>query len=672
MKKFLVIISLLFITAISYSQNEVKISNKKINEHGIEFYLHTVQKGETLYRISKAYNVEINDILYFNPELFNGIKVGQVIKIPSINEDEKYYYHLVKKGETIFYICKKYSITTDKLYASNPEVKEKGLIEGQIIKIPKNKFAPNPKEFTESSGTKDFVYHTVQPKETLYSISKKYGVSINEILDLNPFLKDQGLRKYDTIKIPKKEKITTTSTSPQKQQSSNVYIEHTVKKGETLYSISKTYGVNITDITELNPEINEIGLREGQVIKIPEKKQNEETQQPKLAVTKSDTIIAPQKVDSLLLAIDTLFSEKCDTTKFSQKDITVLVALPLANIKVQNDPKIDYTDVKNFKNYPALEFYEGLLFALDSLKKKGLNIKLITKNVSDTSAVKTVITTKHPSIIYLYGTPEQEKSVIRTASQYNIPVVDVFRSNLKPGYAKYFRLLATKQEKRDAILSLVSRLDTANIIFLYPKNDSTAIKFMSNIKRIVENDQNKMLKTGQLNENEIKNIKDYLTISGKNYLIFWSFDEPQVTKYINKLSIIVGKQKIDNLTLISMPDWKNYKHDYENLHRLQSLLLRQNYTPYDSATFKKFALDFKELFENIPTKYALWGFDVGYYFTAAYAYFGNNFEQCLQNINIPLVETEFKFVSDTNGKHNTNFYVIQLTRDYDEIIFTKF
>ena len=349
-----------------------------------------------------------------------------------------------------------------------------------------------------------------------------------------------------------------------------------------------------------------------------------------------------------------------------------MVALPLANIKVQNDPKIDYTDVKNFKNYPALEFYEGFLFAMDSLKKKGLNIKLITKDVSDTTAVKTVITTKHPSIIYLYGTPEQEKSVIRTASQYNIPVVDVFRFNLKPGYAKYFRLLATKQEKRDAILSLVSRLDTANIIFLYPKNDSTAIKFMSNIKRIVENDPNKMLKTGPLNENEIKNIKDYLTISGKNYLIFWSFDEPQVTKYINKLSIIVGKQKIDNLTFISMPEWKNYKHDYENLHRLQSLLIRQNYTPYDSATFKKFALDFKRLFENIPTKYALWGFDVGYYFTAAYAYFGNNFEQCLQNVDIPLLETEFKFVSDTNGKHNTNFYVIQLTRDYDEIIFSKF
>ncbi len=671
MKKFLAIISLLFISIISYSQNEVKISTKKINKHGIEFYLHTVQKGETLYRISKAYNVDINDILYFNPELFNGIKVGQVIKIPSIREDENYYYHLVKKGETIFYICKKYSITTDKLYASNPELKEKGLIEGQIIKIPKNKFAPNPKEFTESSGTKDFIYHTVQPKETLYSISKKYGVSINEILDLNPFLKDQGLRKYDTIKIPKKEKITTTGT-PVKKQTGDVYIEHTVKKGETLYSISKTYDVSINEITTLNPEINEIGLREGQVLKIPEKRQNEEKPQQKLIETKSDTVIAPQKVDSLLLTIDTLFSGKCDTTSFSQKNITILVALPLANIKVQNDPKIDYTDVKNFKNYPALEFYEGLLFALDSIKKKGLNINLITKNVSDTTSVKSVITTRHPSFIYLYGTSGQEKSIIRTASHYNIPVIDVFRSNLKPVYAKYFRLLATKQEKRNAILSLISRLDTANIIFLYPKNDSTAIKFLSGIKRIIENDPNKMLKTGQLNENEIKNIKDYLTITGENFLIFWSFDEPQVTKYINKLSIITGKQKINNLTLISMPEWKNYKHDYENLHRLQTLQIRQNYIPYDSTNFKKLSLSYKKLFENIPTKYSLWGFDVGYYFTSAYAYFGNDFEHCLNTIKIPLVETEFKFTDNTTEKHNTNFYVIQLTRDFDEKIFTKF
>ena len=669
MKKFLVIISLLFITAISYSQSEVNISNKKINEHGIEFYLHTVQKGETLYRISKAYNVEINDILYFNPELFNGIKVGQVIKIPSIKEDNRYYYHLVKKGETVFKICNKYGITSDKLYEHNPELKEKGLIEGQIIKIPKNQFAPKPKEFTENQNSNEFIYHTVQAKETLYSISKKYGVSINEILDLNPFLKDQGLRKYDTIKIPKKEKITTTG-KPAKTQTTNVYVEHTVKKGETLYSISKTYGVSISNITSLNPEVEKSGLKTGQVIKIPTANKQKITQEfPEM---KSDTTIPPQNIDSLVLALDTLFSGQCDTTELKHKEITILIAMPFANIKVENDPKIDYTDVKNFKNYPTLEFYEGFLFALDSLKKKGLNIKLYTRDISDTSEINNIISKEQPSLIYTYGPAKLEKTIINYASRYGIPVIDIFRSNLKPQYQKYFRLLATKIEKREAVLTLISHLDTANIIFLYPSKDSMAIKFLSRLTDIVVDKPNQILKTGNLNENEIKNIKDYLTVAGENYLIIWSFDEPQVTKYINKLSLIVGKEKIDNLILISLPDWKNYKHDYENLHRLQTLRIRQNYTTYDSTNFKEFALSFKNLFQNIPTRFSLWGFDLGYYFTTAYAYFGDNFDKCLNNFELPLIETEFKFINDENGYHNQNFYIIQLTREYDEIIFLKF
>jgi LysM repeat protein len=668
MKNLFVFLSILFLFNISYSQDEIKISTKKITEHGIEFYLHTVKKGETLYRISKAYNVEINDILYFNPELFNGVKEGQIIKIPSIKEDENFYYHLVKKGETIFYLCKKYGITTDKLYANNPELKEKGLQEGKIIKIPKNKFSPNPKDFSENIENQDFIYHTVQPKETLYSISKKYNVSINEILDLNPYIKDQGLRKYETIKIPQKEKNKTKNQN--KKQNRNVYLEHTVKKGETLYSISKSYGVTISDITKLNPEINEIGLREGQVIKIPEKNNEETNKLEERKVSKSDTIIPPQKVDSLLLAIDTLFSKNCDTTKFSFKEVTILLALPFSNINVQNDPKVDYTLVKNFKNYPPLEFYEGFLFALDSLKKKGIDIKLITRDINDTSEIKTIIADKHPSLIYLYGTQKQEMSLIRTATQYNIPVIDVFRNNLNTQYQNYFRLLATKYEKKQAVLSLISKLDTANIIFMYPSQDSSAIEFSNKIKQITENNPNQLLKTSNLNENEIKNIRDYLSISQKNYLILWSFDEPQVTKYINKLSILVGKHKINNLVLILLPEWKNYKLDFEQLHRLQALTIKQNYTAYDTSSFKNFAIKFKKYYENIPTKYSLWGFDVGFYFTSAYAYFGNDFYRCLKEFKIPLIETDFNITNDIN-KHNSNFYIIQYTQDFDEKVFMK-
>jgi hypothetical protein len=174
-------------------------------------------------------------------------------------------------------------------------------------------------------------------------------------------------------------------------------------------------------------------------------------------------------------------------------------------------------------------------------------------------------------------------------------------------------------------------LDTANIIFMYPQNDSTAIKFLSDIRQLTANKADITIKTAPLNEKEIKDIASYTTIAKDNYILLWSFDEPQVTKYISKLALKVAKDKIENLSLIMMPEWKNYKHDYEYLHRLSAIAITQTYTDYDTSFVTDFQKKYKSLFENIPTKFAFWGFDVGYYFTSAYSYFNGDFFKCIGN-----------------------------------------
>jgi len=652
MKYIKLFILLVFTTFYSFSQKEVVISTKKINEHGITFYLHTVQKGETLYRISMAYKVKIDDILYFNPELFNSLKVGQIIKIPEIRENEKYYYHLVKKNETIYSICKKYGITANKLYEANHELKQQGLKEATIIKIPKSHIETN-KNNKQDTNEQNFIYHTVKPKETLYSLSKKYNVSINEILNANPFIKDQGLKKYDTIKIP--------VTKKTNAQTANSY--HIVTQGETVYSISKKYNTTVEKLIELNPFLNSNSIKEGDKILVPTK---EKLNKPIKQV--SDTI-KPIKLrfsDSLIMSIDTIFNQ-CKTKQIKVNYIKILLALPFSRTKIINNPKKDYTNIKNYKKYPILEFYEGFLIAMDSLKNKGLNITLEVVDISDTIKLASIIPTTN--LIFIYGDHIYEKNIIKNASKYNIPVINVFKANLFK-YNNYVKLLCSKEELKGAIIKLFSEIDTANIIFMHPQNDSSAIKFLSQLQKIADTKPYISLTTTKLDEKEIKNIKNYTNTIKHNYLIMWSFNEPEVTKHISKLALKVSKDKISNLSLILLPEWKQFKYDYEYLHRLNAIKISQTFINYDTTFIYDFQKKYKTLYKNIPTEYAFWGFDVGFYFTSAFSYFSTNLLKCLSSYSIPLFSTEFKISNNAPYKNNA-FFIIQFTKDFNQKIKNK-
>ncbi len=212
-------------------------------------------------------------------------------------------------------------------------------------------------------------------------------------------------------------------------------------------------------------------------------------------------------------------------------------------------------------------------------------------------------------------------------------------------------------------MHFLSKLDSANIIFMYPANDTTALTFFSNIRQIASEKPTVTIKTAPLNEKEIKNIADYTALTTNNYLILWSFDEPLVTKYISKLALKIAKDKIKNLSLVMMPEWKNYKHDYEYLHRLNAITITQTYTDYDTTWTHNFQLKYKSLFENIPTKFAFWGFDAGYYFTSAYSYFSNNFFTCLKNYKLTLLSTKFT-ISQQPPYHNTTFFILNYTPNY--------
>ena len=118
--------------------------------NGQKYYLHTVEKGQTLFAIAKFYQRDVNDIVIDNPEAIDGIKPGQVLKIQvvkkkpgeiTVNDTANYKLHKVEKQQTLYSISKQYGVSIDKLRALNPELKD-GLKVDQYIKIPVVKIVP--------------------------------------------------------------------------------------------------------------------------------------------------------------------------------------------------------------------------------------------------------------------------------------------------------------------------------------------------------------------------------------------------------------------------------------------------------------------------------------------------------------------------------------------------
>ncbi len=208
-----------------------------IEREGQSFFVHTVEPGHTLYSISKLYQTEIETIEASNPEVTKGLQAGQTLYIPvsashnpkvwtnPIRIEEGFMIHRVQKKETLYGICRDYTIEVNSLLELNPDA-ERGIQPGMELRIPRNDLHEPPTvtitkpeqetpiqdrrtESIVSGDTKNLATHTVASGETLYGICRRYNVDQQDLLDANNGL-PAGLRAGDTIFIP--------TASPAQQQ----------------------------------------------------------------------------------------------------------------------------------------------------------------------------------------------------------------------------------------------------------------------------------------------------------------------------------------------------------------------------------------------------------------------------------------------------------------------
>ena len=219
---------------------QVLILQDNNGDNPSECVIYTVEKGDSLYSIAKKYDTTADEIKKYNGLTTNLLSIGQRLKIPCHMENtddsniSKYVSYTVEKGDSLYSIAKKFGTTVDKIKIDN-NLKSNTLTIGNVLKIEDNTGVSSVLECygTNFELPEDYSDYTVEKGDSLYSIAKRYNTTVSEIMKLNNLTST-------ALKLGQKLKLPTTVT------------KYTVQKGDSLYTIAKKFNTTVSDIKTKN------------------------------------------------------------------------------------------------------------------------------------------------------------------------------------------------------------------------------------------------------------------------------------------------------------------------------------------------------------------------------------------------------------------------------------
>ncbi len=218
---------------------------------------HMVQSGDTFWKISQKYDVDMQKLMSANNANENTIlKIGEELTIP-----QEYYYYSVKSGDTPWLISQRLGVSLNELMKLNGLSESSRIYVGQKLKIPIN------------NSTSDNEYYTVKSGDTPWLISQKLGVSLTSLLSLNNLNEKSYIYVGQKLKIPSTistaNQTATSNGIPQQPQVTITYKTHIVQKGENFWSISQIYGIQVNELLKANNANSSTTLSIGDKVKIP-------------------------------------------------------------------------------------------------------------------------------------------------------------------------------------------------------------------------------------------------------------------------------------------------------------------------------------------------------------------------------------------------------------------
>lgn len=586
------------------------------NNDNSNYFLHTVTKGQGLYSISRMYNVTEADIIQLNPGSDVVIKVGQQLRIPQKRQvniqgkDSKAQFHTIKTGETLYRLTVIYGLSAKEICAANPGLSAENFKVGQVIIIP-------PKETAN-------VPLSSEPK----------------ITEPNPLI-GRSLQA---------------NTQGQSSKSSNCKREYKVGRKENIYRISRQFGITELELINANPELKTRKLRRGEIICIPYSKEENKRQQQIV----QDQAITPNN--------DILFAElKEEAEPINQ--INVAIILPFA---------LD-TDSLTDNQQKMVEYYEGFLLALDSLKKLGVSIDLYTYDSGDQySSIAPILRKPEMRKMNIIFGPLYEKQISEAATfsdTTGIKVVLPFARKIDEVFTNphLFQVNTSQSYFYSEVHDHFFRqFKNPNVLFfesLDEADDPYAKSLMQELD--FRNISYAILPADTATNKDT--IQSRLVLEKENILMLTSSKSGSLNNMVPIFQLLVrdtASTKFD-IHLFGYPQYQVYTHNhlasfYEIDTYFYSSFYTNNLLPQATNFHKLFRRTYsKEIINRYP-KYAMLGFDTGFYFLYALHLYGSEMEHRLQDLNYDPIQTGFKFerVNNWGGFINRKVFFIHMSKDY--------
>ena len=611
---------------------------------------HKVGKGETIAEIAKKYNVTTTDIYQLNPDAQAGLKPNSVLIIPSANAKKttvsaakvsnSIVTHEVLPKETLYGIEKKYGVTDDALKQANPFLEQEGLQIGQKLTIPSNKIQKVASEKAEKA--EKAVYHYVLPKETKYSIAKQYGISIEELERKNPevvanlpegfklLVKGKAVANNSIITETKKE--ITVATAIKVAATTN----YAVKPKETLYGLSKMFGISQADLIALNPFLTD-GVVEGMVLKVP--------------LAQATTLESKKE-----------YADLSNTSTTNKKKLALLLPFNIAKIESDtlNSTTIHLKKDK-FLNM-TLDFYAGALMAIDSAKVLGLNIDVAifdSQETKNASAIASIIQNNNLQDSDVIIGPFYQNNVEKTAElllQKEVPVISPLSKDQGVAYANIFQSIPSPDAVKNAVF-VYMRSKGGNIIAVVDKKKGSIIQYIKQNHKDVKFPL--LTATGGVSAENLKSLfaKDKI-----NYVVMETANTAMIKATVAAMLSAMGTYRVQLVILEPNETLDTAEISMENLAKLNLMypsVARDN----ESAEAQIFKKEFKIKNNVNPTDFATRGFDVTFD-TMMRLSQDKKYQETVENSATEQVDNKFEYYKKIDGGYaNKGIYILYYDTD---------
>lgn len=491
--------------------------------------------------------------------------------------------------------------------------------------------------------------HIVLERQTLYSISKAYGVSIEDIYKYNPIVKQNGLKKNSIIVIPAVEEVMKKEDAADAEQATGVRKEqmtqkeaktrqktHIVKWFEDLEGIAAKYGVTAEAIMKAN-NLKGRKLSKRQKLTIPEPGEYED-----IIITETDSTDLKVMADTLSIADSGCYEEPV----FWKKEVDMSLLLPLKATGTSGSRQ-------------NMDFYSGILLAIYDMAKEGVSTNLEVYDVADGNMASAAGRIRNSDIVIgpisaaditdLYELVPDIKAIVSPLDPKAGELVSGRESMIHvptPHMIQYNDLVSwikeeMKPEDRCLVITEKGARPSDAIIGMTAAIDSSGVEYSPLSYSILEG------------RNVTESLEYLMTETGTNRVYIASESEAFVNDVVRNLNLMIHKKY--DVVLYAPSKIRSFETiEVENFHNASLHVSMGYYIDYDNAMVKRFLLKYRALFNTEPTQFAYQGYDIAKYFITMYSKYGNRWMDKLDEQKSSMLQSTFDFKKTEDGGHTNN------------------